>query len=123
MVETHTRARGQAAEDEGVAWLEEQGYRIVVRNVLYKIGEIDVVARDGDTLCFVEIKARWTRTYGPAIAAITKKKKRQLARTAALYLAHHPTDSPCRFDVLGMDLDENREWEFTLIKDAFMVPG
>ena len=118
----HTRAQGKVGEDAGVEWLRRHGYRIVDRNVANKVGELDVVARDGETLCFVEIKARSNRLYGPAIAAITAQKKRRIARAAALYLTQHPTDGPCRFDVLAMDLGDGG-WRFTLVKDAFMVPA
>ncbi|MCP4663380.1 MAG: YraN family protein [bacterium] len=118
----HTRAQGRAGEDEAVAWLRRRGYDIVERNFATKAGEIDVVARDGDTLCFIEIKARSSRTYGLAIEAVSRKKQRRLARAAAFYLLVHPTDSPCRFDVIGLDLGSDG-WSYTLIQDAFMVPG
>jgi len=118
----HTRAQGRVGEDEAEAWLRRRGYRILDRNFATKAGEIDFVACDGDTLCFIEVKARSTRTYGPSIEAITRKKQRRLARAAAFYLLGHPTDSPCRFDVLGMDLGSDG-WNYTLIQDAFMVPG
>ena len=118
----HARARGRAGEDRAAEWLESRGYVVVARNVVNKAGEIDVVARDGDVLCFIEVKARTTRTYGPAVEAVTVAKQRRLARASALYLAFHPTDAPCRFDVLGMDLTQ-QGWRFTLIRDAFQVPS
>ncbi len=116
----NTRAQGRLGEDAAVAWLERHGYRITERNVTNRAGEIDVVARDGDTLCFIEIKARSSRTYGLAIEAISRKKQRRLARAAAFYLLVHPTDSPCRFDVIGLDLGSDG-WSYTLIQDAFMA--
>ncbi|HEY7215001.1 MAG TPA: YraN family protein, partial [Thermoanaerobaculia bacterium] len=54
----HARARGKVGEDDAVRWLADQGYEILARNVVNHGGEIDVVAKDGATLCFVEIKAR-----------------------------------------------------------------
>jgi putative endonuclease len=118
----HTRAQGRVGEERAVEWLRREGYRIVERNVTTKAGEIDVVARDGETLCFIEVKARSSGVYGPAVEAVTVKKMRKLARAASLYLVRHPTDAPCRFDVLGMDLDDGG-WRFTLVRDAFSVPG
>ena len=115
----HTRARGRAAEDRAVAWLELRGYRIEARNVINAAGEIDVVARDGETLCFIEVKARATGSYGPAITAVDGRKQRRLARAAALYLALQAVEGPCRFDVLGMDREEGGDWAFTLLRDAF----
>ncbi len=115
----HTRARGRAAEDQAVAWLERQGYRIEARNVVNPAGEIDVVARDGETLCFIEVKARATGSYGPAITAVDGRKQRRLARAAALHHALQRVEGPCRFDVVGMDREEGGDWVFTLIRDAF----
>ncbi len=116
----HTRAQGKVGEDAGVEWLRRHGYRIVDRNVSNRVGELDVIARDGDTLCFIEIKARSSHHYGAAIESVTPNKQRRIARAAALYLAFHPYDGPCRFDVLGLDLGDDG-WRYTLIKDAFMA--
>ncbi len=116
----HTRAQGRLGEDAAVAWLERRGYRTIARNVRHHAGELDAVARDGDTLCFIEIKARGNHHYGAAIESVTVKKQRRIARAAALYLARNPYDGPCRFDVLGLDLGDDG-WNYTLVKDAFMA--
>ncbi len=116
--QSHTRGRGRSAEEAGVAWLETQGFRILSRNVSTRAGEIDVVALDNDTLCFVEIKARASTAYGAAVSAVPAKKQRRLARAAQLFLAAEPYGGPCRFDVLAMDRDA-AEWRFTLVRDAF----
>ena len=116
----HARARGRLGEDEAVRWLSQQGYRVIERNHVNKAGEIDAVAMQGGDLCFVEIKARANAAFGPAIEAVPPAKQRRLGRAAALYLALHPTDRPCRFDVLAMDLDGGT-WRFTLVRDAFRV--
>jgi putative endonuclease len=114
----HNRGRGRVGEDAAVRWLISQGYRIVRRNVVNHGGEIDVVARDGDTLCFIEIKTRRSTDYGPAIAAVGYAKQRKISRAAALYLAVENCPDPCRFDVLGLDARDDG-WRFTLIRDAF----
>ncbi len=116
----HNRARGGQGESEAIRWLVDKGYRIVERNVRTKAGEIDAIARDGSFLCFVEIKARSSNRYGPAIAAVDSRKQRRIARAAMLYLAMHPTDRPCRFDVVGLDLGPDG-WQVTLVKDAFRL--
>jgi putative endonuclease len=116
----HNRARGAEAERLAVSWLRRRGYRVVGTNVTNGGGEIDVVARDGDTLCFIEIKARTSDRFGPAILAVDADKRRRLARAASAYLAARPWDGPCRFDVLGMDLVDG-ELEYTLLEDAFRV--
>jgi putative endonuclease len=119
----HNRGRGKIGEDDAVAWLERQGYRIVERNVVNHAGEIDVVAHEGETLCFVEIKARASDAFGPAIAAVDFRKQRRISRAASLYLAMKgPRDTPCRFDVLGLDRAGDG-WRYTLVRDAFPFAG
>ncbi len=117
----HTRGRGAVAESQAIAWLEGQGYRIVERNHTTKAGEIDVIAEEDDTLCFVEIKARLNDTYGPAIAAVRPEKQRRLSRAAKIYLSRtEQWNRVCRFDVLGMDAAPEG-WRFTLVRNAFEV--
>jgi putative endonuclease len=115
----HARARGKVGEDDAVRWLERQDYRIVERNVVNHAGELDIVARDGETLCFLEIKARSSGAYGPAIAAVDARKQRRISRAAALYIAVKGLhNAPCRFDVLGLDW-EGEGWRYTLVRNAF----
>jgi putative endonuclease len=116
----HARARGKVGEDDAVRWLERQGYRILARNVVNHGGEIDVVALDGGTLCFLEIKARSGDRLGSAIEAVGFSKQRRLSRAAALYLtARGWHGRPCRFDVLGLDREPDGAWRYTLIRNAF----
>ena len=115
----HTRARGAAGEDAAEAFLVASGYRIVARNVVTKVGELDVVALDGETLCFVEIKARATAEYGRAIEAVRTGKQRKIVRAALLFLAKNRSQRPCRFDVLGIDRGADGTWSFTLLRNAF----
>lgn len=119
----HNRGRGKIGEDDAVSWLVRQGYRVVERNVVNHAGELDVVAYEGKTLCFVEIKARASGAFGPAIAAVDFRKQRRISRAAALYLAMKgPRDVPCRFDVLGLD-KAGDGWRYTLVRDAFPFCG
>lgn len=121
--QSHARGRGKVGEDDAVAWLIAQGFTILDRNVVNEGGEIDAVAREGKTLCFLEIKARDGDLYGPAIAAVGPAKQRRISRAAALYLVRKKLhDVPCRFDVLGLDRD-GEGWRFTLIRDAFAYAG
>jgi putative endonuclease len=116
-----THPRGMAAEQFGVEWLARAGYRIVSRNVRTPQGEIDVVAEDGDTLCFVEVKARAGDECGNSLDAVTVSKQVRLARAAASYLVARPWAGPLRFDVLGLDLADDG-WRCTLLRDAFEMP-
>lgn len=114
------RARGRAGEQAAVTWLEAQGYQVLERNVVNHAGEIDLIARDGGgVLCFIEVKARSTAAFGPAIAAVGPAKRRRLSRAAALHLAIRGLHlTPCRFDVLGLDWTGDA-WRYTLVRDAF----
>ncbi len=116
----HNRAKGASAEERAAAWLRHRGYRVIARNVTNAGGELDLVAREGDTLCFVEVKARKSGRFGPAVLAVDAAKRGKLARAASAYLAQRPWDGPVRFDVLGLDLVEGRV-EYTLLRDAFQV--
>ncbi len=118
----HTHARGAAGEEAAEAYLRLSGYRIVARNVRTKVGELDVVALDGETLCFIEIKARATGEFGRAIEAVGPHKQRRLAKAALLFLAKSRSQRPCRFDVLGLDRGRDGAWSFTLVKNAFDAP-
>ena len=115
----HNRAKGAEAERRAVSWLRRAGYRIVATNVVTAGGELDVVAREGDTLCFVEVKSRTGGRFGPAVLAVNAEKRRRLIRAARSYLARRPWDGPCRFDVLGIDLLASGSPDYTLLRDAF----
>ncbi|MEM6797551.1 MAG: YraN family protein [Acidobacteriota bacterium] len=116
----HRRAKGALGERRAARWLTEHGFCIRERNFSCPAGEIDLVAEEADTLCFIEVKARSSREYGVALEAVTPAKQRRIARTAAWYLGRHPTELPCRFDVLAMDLEAG-EWRYTLVRDAFQI--
>jgi putative endonuclease len=115
----HTRARGRAGEDAACAFLAGAGYRILERNVSTRAGEIDIIAADGDTLCFVEVKARADAEHGAAIAFVGPAKQRRLARCCALYLASHDVRGrPIRFDVIGLEREDGA-WRCELVRGAF----
>ncbi len=98
------QAFGKTGEDLAVAELERLGYAVLARRYRTKHGEIDIVARDGETTVFVEVKARTTAEFGTAAEAVTRRKQLQLASMARDYLSRsHLTDAPCRFDVVAID--------------------
>jgi len=98
------QAFGKSGEDRAVAELERRGYAILARRYRTGHGEIDIVARDGETTVFVEVKARTTGEFGTAAEAITPRKQRQMIRMAAEYLTfNHLANIPCRFDVVTLD--------------------
>ncbi len=105
------RQKGTLAENSAAAFLESQGYQIVARNFLRRVGELDVVARDGDLLLVVEVRTRADDQYGGAAASVTPAKQRRIALTAALFLQQHPELRRCRvrFDVIVVR-DGRIEW-------------
>jgi putative endonuclease len=95
---------GKSGEDLAVTELERRGYAIVARRYRTACGEIDIVAEDGETLVFVEVKARATAEFGTAAEAVTRRKQLQLVRMARDFLARTGVGQrPCRFDVVAID--------------------
>ena len=97
---------GKLGEELAVRELQRRGYVILERRYRTRHGEIDIVARDGETLVFVEVKARADAEFGTAADAITPAKQRRVVRMAEDYLARRRVgDRPCRFDVVAIMLD------------------
>src|SRR4029450_12383723 len=95
---------GRQGETRACAELERRGYAIVARRYRTRHGEIDIVAKDGETTVFVEVKARTTAEFGTAAEAITPRKQRQMIKRAMEYLTFNRlTNIPCRFDVVTLD--------------------
>jgi putative endonuclease len=104
--------RGAAAEALAARFLTARGLAIVGRNYRCRGGEIDLVARDGKTLVFVEVRLRRNRAFGGAAASITAAKRRRLRLAAEHYLAGLAREPPCRFDAVLLDAlaIEGIEW-------------
>ena len=104
IVTLERQAFGKTGEDLAVDELERRGYAISARRYRTKHGEIDIVARDGETIVFVEVKARTTTEFGSAAEAVTRQKQRKLVSMAVDYLTRNEIrDVPCRFDVVAID--------------------
>jgi putative endonuclease len=95
--------RGRAGEDAAAMLLETHGYRIVARNVRLPGGEIDIIARDGDTVVFVEVKARASNSYGSAVRAVDARKRATLRALATDWLQIAAPRARARFDVVTYD--------------------
>ncbi|MCB1632041.1 MAG: YraN family protein [Pseudomonadales bacterium] len=104
---TDSATIGRAAEDHALQQLSTQGLRLVARNFRCRLGEIDLVMRDGDTLVFVEVRARASASarFGSAVETISATKRRRLQASAALFIAWHPSlqRQPLRFDLFAID--------------------
>jgi putative endonuclease len=94
---------GDAAEEAAVRYLQGLGYRIVERNLRGPGGEVDIVARDGATLVFIEVKARTSGAYGSALAAVDARKRKRIRAIAEDYLQFFAPKMKARFDVLAVE--------------------
>lgn len=110
------RAEGSRHEEEAADFLRQQGYKILERNYRDRFGEIDIVAREGPYLAFVEVKYRKDAKSGYPEEAVPAAKQRRIRHTASWYLYRHglSDETPCRFDVVSI-----LGGEITLIRDAF----
>ena len=100
---TERQRLGSQGEDAALAHLEERGLVLVERNFLCKLGEIDLVMRDGAQLVFVEVRRRADRKHGGAAASIGPRKQLRMRRAAEYYLLRYPSLPACRFDVVAID--------------------
>ena len=102
-----TQSLGRAGKRQPPVFLERRGLVVLARNLRSRLGEIDLLARDGPTFVFVEVKARRSRVGDPRQAAVDARKRARLVRLALGYLAARRLgERPCRFDVVGVSLDE-----------------
>ena len=119
MTAANRRARGTDGEDLACEYLALQGLDIVERNFRLRMGEIDIVARDGEYLVFCEVKCRESDECGRPEHALTADKVRQIRRVAEGYLARHAVrDQACRFDVVAIRFSGPRG-TLNHIRDAF----
>ena len=115
---------GQAGESAAEEYLRRKGYRILARNLRSSLGELDLVAEDGQVLVFVEVKARRTNAFGGAIHAVHHRKQEKLIQLAAQYLArHHIKNRLCRFDVVLLQGLNAAAPQIEHIQNAFEISG
>ncbi len=112
---------GKQGESLACAALRRRGYAIVATRYRTRRGEIDIVARDGATLVFVEVKTRAGTSRGTPAEAVTAAKRRRLARLSAHYLAGHPADTAARFDVVCISTSGDRPPQIDIIPHAFTL--
>jgi putative endonuclease len=113
------RLLGIKGEDLAVRFLKKKGYRILSRNYKTPLGEIDIIAEDGRTLVFVEVKTRTDNSYGLPFEAVNHRKREKLRKVALYYLKNClKKDAPSRFDVLSIQAGSDKD-EIEHIVDAF----
>ncbi len=110
---------GRKGEEVAFRFLKKEGYRIIEKNYVCKMGEMDIIASEKDTLVFIEVKTRTSREFGPPQLAVNVWKQRQLSKVALNYLNEKRLrDVKARFDVVAILLEQGQE-EIELIQDAF----
>lgn len=98
--------RGAAAEQRAADFIATQGLKLVARNWQCRFGEIDLIAKDGKTLIFIEVRSRSHSRFGGAASSIQRSKQDKLIRTAQMYLQTISPVPPCRFDAICIDGEE-----------------
>ncbi len=118
-----TRERGLAAEAAAARWLEGQGFEVLARNHATRRGEVDLVCREGDTLCFVEVRSRAVGGLLDPVETVDRRKARRVVAAAADWAARHDAlERPMRFDVVAVRLGPGGA-EFELLRGAFDASG
>jgi len=113
---------GKIGEKVAAKFLTRKGYRILERNWRIRGGEIDIVAKDNDTMVFVEVKSRTSTEYGTGEEVITSWKIKRLINAAKVYLRYRGEDYECRFDVISILFNERgKAKEINHIQDAFTL--
>ena len=115
---------GQRGEGDAYFYLRRRGYTIIARNDRspHNRGELDLVGRDRDVLCFIEVKTRTTHDVKPAEAAVDRHKQKELSMVARDFLCLMPASCQWRFDVLSVYYDSgHRRPSFELFQNAFSV--
>ena len=110
--------KGDSAEQQARAYLQQQGLSWVCSNFRCKLGEIDLVMKDGAALVIVEVRFRKSEQFGGALASVTKQKQaRIIAATQHYVIINHLSHSAIRFDVVAISGDSRINW----IKNAFQT--
>lgn len=124
MAGADSRTLGYDAENLAAAFLEQQGASLIGRNFRCRLGEIDIIASDGECLAFVEVRYRGSSSFSNAGPTVDRRKQQKLIRAAALYAAQNTNMSNqlMRFDVVAIDARGPRHHRIEWIKDAFR-PG
>ena len=116
---------GDRGERKAASFLSRQGYRILARQYANRFGEIDLIARDGDSIVFVEVKTRRSDQAGLPVEAVTADKQRKLTNTALVWLKRRGLlESRCRFDVVAIVWPKDSKTpEITHYQNAFPAAG
>jgi len=121
VVRTDTRVVGADAENVAYRYLKQHGLTPVRRNFQCRLGELDLIMRDGRCLVVVEVRFRGSRSFVTAGLTIDNRKQQKIIRTTAMFLAWNErfANNPIRFDVVGINTDADGDTTIEWIRDAF----
>lgn len=114
-----TSETGARYEQLAAKHIQDSGLAIVTQNYRSKGGEIDLIAKDSNTIVFIEVKYRRHTSFGSAIEQVTQSKMHKLRRCAEHYIQYNNIKQPCRFDVIGISGDHAAAPNIDWIKNAF----
>lgn len=112
---------GKIGEDAACRFLKKNGYEILERNYQKTIGEIDIIAKKGELLSFVEVKTRQNEAFGLPCEFVTKGKQQKIIRTAYTYILEHQLDEACSFDIVEVLHDGHKIQTLRHIPHAFTL--
>jgi len=118
---SRSQQKGFEVERQAVVFLQEQGLRIHQTNFRCKLGEIDIIAYDVNTLVFVEVRHRQSQRFGSPAETITYYKQQKLIKTAQFYLQKQRLNIPCRFDIIESVGRAGGDHSMNWIKNAFLA--
>lgn len=111
---------GKSAEKAACVYLKKNGYKLLKTNYRSKFGEIDIIAKDKDVLCFIEVKYRKNTDFGFPEDFVHNKKQKKIIKTAFDYIMKNRLDDiNLRFDIVTVLTDEKKNFKFKLIKNGF----
>lgn len=117
-----TQEKGKFAEQLALNYLKENGLELVMQNYHCRLGEIDLIMREGSYLVFIEVRSRSNMNFGGGLASITFEKKQKIIKTTSHYMVKYRIQDkfPIRFDVISIDGKSNK---ITWLKNAFDAGG
>lgn len=111
---------GKKGERVAVKYLKKLGFEIIECGFKAMRGEIDIIARENDTIVFVEVKTRKTNEFGSPVEAVDSRKQAQIKKIASIYISkRYRKFIPCRFDVVGIIVKEGGDYEISHVRNAF----
>lgn len=119
-MKTSRQAVGKLGEETAAKFLISKGYKVLTKNFRNRIGEIDIIAEEAGDIVFIEVKARTSNNFGTAIEAVNSRKQAKIRQVALCYISNiGGTQRNYRFDVVTVNIQENKVIQLELIKNAF----